>query len=599
MKREDIRQTYLDLRSENGLILRRQKKKLLVIALLRLVVFIAGITGAVFLYRFSVAGSWLTLASALALFLYLIKHYEYLSRKIVFTENLIRINTLEMNALDGDYNAFRGGKEWIDTMHDFSNDIDLFGDDSLYRSVNRTVTDTGSKLLAQWLSDPYKLRGYINDRQQAVKELSEKLSWRQEFMAKAPAEQVAGEDINSLTEWLNDRETYFSSPFYRMLTYILPPVAIIVSVLVAAGIFPPSAFMVIFIFNLSLTGLFLKKSNRIHSMVSKKHTFLFSFEQLIKSIESEPFRSPLLTAIRNRICAGENSVAGRIKSLSRIIRLFDSRLNMLAGFFLNGLVLWDFMCIRRLEEWKRSTASGLPLWMNLIGEIDALNSLANYAFNNPDSTYPEIAGDTMVFEASGIGHPLIDRAIRVDNDFSVDRKGQVFIITGANMSGKSTFLRTVAVNMVLAMTGAPVCARKLRMSPVNIFTSMRTTDSLSKNESYFYAELKRLKILSERLEAGENVFFILDEILKGTNSTDKSQGSRMYLRKLIGLGATGLIATHDISLGEMAAEFPENVINKCFEINIEGESISFDYKLRDGITRRMNAVALMKQMDIV
>jgi len=177
-------------------------------------------------------------------------------------------------------------------------------------------------------------------------------------------------------------------------------------------------------------------------------------------------------------------------------------------------------------------------------------------------------------------------------------KGQVFIITGANMAGKSTFLRSVAVNIVLARTGAPVCASALTMRDLRMFTSMRTTDSLSHNESYFYAELQRLKILKERLETGEEIFFVLDEILKGTNSNDKSLGSKLFLKKLVALGASGLIATHDTSLGDMETEYPGKVVNKCFEIDIDGDEIYFDYLLRDGVTHRMNAALLMKQMGI-
>ena len=252
----------------------------------------------------------------------------------------------------------------------------------------------------------------------------------------------------------------------------------------------------------------------------------------------------------------------------------------------------------KLEKWRDSVSSSLPVWLNLLGKIDGLNSLANYAYNNPDYSFPQVVNGEPVLEADSMGHPLLKRETRISNDFSVKRRGQVFIITGANMAGKSTFLRTVAVNMVLGMIGAPVCAGEMNLSPVKLFTSMRTTDSLSQNESYFYAELKRLKALKERLEKGENIFFILDEILKGTNSTDKSLGSKLFLRRVIEYRGTGLIATHDISLGEMETEFPVNVVNKCFEIEIDGEKISFDYLLRDGITRKMNAAALMKQMGI-
>jgi DNA mismatch repair ATPase MutS len=252
----------------------------------------------------------------------------------------------------------------------------------------------------------------------------------------------------------------------------------------------------------------------------------------------------------------------------------------------------------KLEKWRRSAASGLPEWLNLLGKSDGLISLANYSFNNPENSFPEVVKNLPVLEALRMSHPLLKRETRISNDFSVGQRGQVSIITGANMAGKSTFLRTVAVNMVLGMTGSPVCAERMRFTPLKLFTSMRTVDSLSHNESYFYAELKRLKALKERLEKGEDIFFILDEILKGTNSTDKSLGSKQFLRRIIDLGGTGLIATHDISLGEMEAEYPGNVVNKCFEIEIDGENIKFDYLLRDGITRKMNAAALMRQMGI-
>jgi len=384
----------------------------------------------------------------------------------------------------------------------------------------------------------------------------------------------------------------------RISSYVLTLAAVTVLLVVIAGFIPFMAFLLLYVFNLLLIGIFLKKSNRIHDLVSRKHLFLSSFEQLVKTFEKERFTSDILTAVKGKLCSGESSVTGKIRELSSLIRAFDNRLNLFVGLLLNGLLLWDFHCIIRLEKWRRSAASGLPEWLNLLGRIDGLNSLANYAFNNPDYSFPQTAGDGPILEAAAMGHPLLNRESRICNDFSVGQRGQVFIITGANMAGKSTFLRTVAVNMVLGMIGAPVCAESMKLKPLRLFTSMRTVDSLSHNESYFYAELKRLKTLKERLEKGEEIFFILDEILKGTNSIDKSIGSKQFLRKVIELRGTGLIATHDISLGEMETEYPGNVVNKCFEIEIDGENISFDYLLRDGITRKMNAAALMKQMGI-
>ncbi len=405
-------------------------------------------------------------------------------------------------------------------------------------------------------------------------------------------------EINSLREWLAENDDFFSSPVMKIAPYVLPPVVLITLSLVIAGVLPYIIFLLLYVFNLFLIGLFLKKSNRIHAMVSRKQLFLSSFEQLVSSFEKEEFKSDLMAGIKEKLCAGQGSVASKIKELNNIISAFDNRLNLFVGLILNGFLLWDFQCIMKLEKWRRSAASGLPVWLILLGKSDGLNSLANFSFNNPEISFPEVVKNGPVLEVFGMSHPLLKKETRVCNDFSVGQLGQVFIITGANMAGKSTFLRTVAINMVLGMTGAPVCAEKMRFTPLKLFTSMRTVDSLSHNESYFYAELKRLKALKERLEKGEEIFFILDEILKGTNSTDKSLGSKQFLRRIIDLGGTGLIATHDISLGEMVTEYPGNVVNKCFEIEIDGENISFDYLLRDGITRKMNAAALMRQMGI-
>jgi DNA mismatch repair ATPase MutS len=234
----------------------------------------------------------------------------------------------------------------------------------------------------------------------------------------------------------------------------------------------------------------------------------------------------------------------------------------------------------------------------MLGQVDAFISFGNYAANNSSGIYPSISDDNTVFSAQKLGHPLLDSEERVSNDFEIARKGCVYVITGANMAGKSTFLRTVAVNYILAMTGAPVCASFLKFRPVRLFTSMRTTDSLSNHESYFYAELKRLRVLITMVESGEPLLFILDEILKGTNSVDKSEGSKLFVRRMISSKGTGLIATHDISLGELENEYPGIVLNKCFEIEIKGDKVSFDYRLRDGITTRMNASLLMKEMGI-
>lgn len=598
MNQGDIRKTYTDLKQKNEALLAGLKKQHLLISLIRLFVFIAGGILSVIAFSQTLIGGIIALLISIIFFLFLVKRFEDFSGKITISQNLVIVNDNEINGLDDDLSAFDGGSDLYDAKHDFSGDIDLFGEDSLFRFLNRTVTGSGRSQLAGWLSEPYDLREEIPERQEAVRELAGKLVWRQQFMAFGLNKPLNDKEINSLREWLTESDDSYSSPLMRIASYVLPLTTIITLLLVIAGLLPFMIFLLLYVFNLFMIGLFLKKSNRIHAMVSRKQLFLSSFEQLVSSFEKEQFKSDVMSAIKEKLCLGQGSVAFKIKELNNIISAFDNRLNLFVGLILNGFLLWDFHCIMKLEKWRRSAASSLPVWLNLLGKADGLNSLANFSFNNPDNSFPEVIKNGPILEAFRMGHPLLKKETRVSNDFSVRQRGQVFIITGANMAGKSTFLRTVAVNMVLGMTGAPVCAEKMRLTPLKLFTSMRTVDSLSHNESYFYAELKRLKALKERLEKGEDIFFILDEILKGTNSTDKSLGSKQFLRRVIDLGGTGLIATHDISLGEMEVEYPGNVVNKCFEIEIDGENISFDYLLRDGITRKMNAAALMKQMGI-
>jgi hypothetical protein len=406
------------------------------------------------------------------------------------------------------------------------------------------------------------------------------------------------DDIKSLLDWMNEKPGISSSVFHKILLYFLPSAAILSVILLIIGILPYQVFVFIILINLFYIAAGLKKINRIHSSLSRKYNFLTSMNALLNSFENEEFSSGVMKNIKVNISGHSNSASASVTQLGKLIQSFDSRNNMLVGVGLNGILLWDYQCISRLEKWKVTYKSFFPVWLEMIGEVDAYISFGNYAFNNPGFAYP-VNSDEEIFSAKDLGHQLIDENKRVCNDFSIGKNGTICIISGANMAGKSTFLRTVAVNFILGMTGAPVCASEMMFMPAKLFTSMRTLDSLSENESYFYAELKRLNLLRKRIEEGEPVLFILDEILKGTNSADKSTGSRLFLQRLAERQGRGLLATHDTSLGKMEEEYPGVIINKCFEIEIDGEIIRFDYKIRDGITQKMNAVFLMKQMGIL
>jgi ABC-type multidrug transport system fused ATPase/permease subunit len=599
MNREQIKEKYLSSAILYRLLEKKREKLITIISVLRFFTFFGGLVLVWIGFTFSVTDGVILILLFTVLFLWLLKLYSKHSEKREFISNLASINQNEADALSGDLKAFDAGNSYCDIHHDFSFDVDLFGTSSLFQYLNRTVTDYGRDILASWLSDPFILSKDLLPRQKAIKELASKDKWRHKYMASGMKTPLEKNEISSLLNWMQERALFSSSALNKILILSLPAAAIVSLVLAINAVLPYTVFAFIFLGNLLYIATGLKRINRIHNALSRKYKFLSSIDRLLKAFENESFNSPLLNDIKLNISGKNFSAAGSVKKLGRLLQAFDTRNNQIIGLALNGMLLWDYQSIIRLEKWKSDYKSKFPVWLNMIGQVDAFISLGNYVYNNPDFVFPVESENFEVFSAKNLGHQLIDERKRVCNDFSFGKKGTVCIISGANMAGKSTFLRTIAVNYILGMAGATVCASEMNFIPGKLFTSMRTMDSLSNNESYFYAELRRLFILKSRIESGEPVFFILDEILKGTNSADKSKGSLLFLGKILEKGGTGLIATHDTSLGKMESDHPGTVINKCFEIEIDGENIRFDYKIQEGITQKMNAVLLMNQMGIL
>ncbi|HKK43707.1 MAG TPA: hypothetical protein VJ963_14920 [Bacteroidales bacterium] len=599
MNRTEKTAAYIREEERYKNIEKKEDKILLLLSVSRLVLFIGGITFTILGYIKNSMEGTISLVFFIALFIVVLKLFIRHTKYKNYIANLAVINRNEAAALSGDLSAFNTGKDYIDIHHDFSHDVDLFGKSSLFHYINRTITGYGRNILAAWLSDPYSLSAEFDERQNVIRELADKKEWRQGFMASGMSVPLDEKSIAGLTGWLNAMNKSSSSLIRRILIILLPAVACLTFILAAAGVISFYFFTLFFLLNLFYISIGLKSSNRIHDAVSRQHGYLSSFLDLLYSFSNESFSAPSLNKIKESFLGNNISATIAVKSLGDVIGAFDSRINMFAGVVLNGLLLWDYQCIHRLEKWKKRYRDAFPLWLDMTGTIDAYISLANYAGNNDDFVYPVISGTEELFSARDLGHQLIAEEKRVCNDFNIRKKGEMCIVTGANMAGKSTFLRTVAINYIMAMAGAPVCASEMSFIPVKLFTSMRTTDSLSDNESYFYAELKRLKTLLNKVMNGEQVFIILDEILKGTNSEDKSSGSKLFMKKMVSYGGTGLIATHDISLGTLEDELPGKIVNKCFEIEIDGQAIHFDYKLHDGITKKMNAVFLMRQMGIL
>jgi DNA mismatch repair ATPase MutS len=352
------------------------------------------------------------------------------------------------------------------------------------------------------------------------------------------------------------------------------------------------------IFSYSILGKYTKQINTTYGNLGRKSKIIAKYAQLLKKIENTEVRSALLVELKNSLIKDGKKPSGDVRHLSKILQAFDNRLNLVMGILLNIFLLWDIVQSKRAEKWIVRHRESLPVWLNVIAETDALISLATFHFNNPDTRFPTISEREFDVQGESIGHPIIPAGQLVSNPIHLDDLGQFHIITGANMAGKSTYLRTIGVSMVLAMAGSPVRAESFIFSPVKIMTSIKTSDSLRKNESYFYAELKNLQRIIDALERGETLLILLDEILKGTNSKDKQQGSWQLLKKLLSFKVSGLVATHDLSLGELEKEYPGKILNKSFEVVIQNDQLVFDYLLKEGVARQMNATFLMKKMGI-
>ena len=512
------------------------------------------------------------------------KHLQY----------LLKIQEDEMKLLQGDQAHFDAGKEFIDTHHAFTHDLDIFGDSSLFQHINRSKNAGGKKEMAARLAFLLEDEQSIKLHQEAVRDLANRLDFRHTFQALEKDVDEQSFDRQQLQEWIGHESFLYGRKFYGVLSTALPGITIsllLVSFFVA-GLF--KYFLMLAFIQWIILGVHLKKINRFHQYISNKRNILDKYSLMLKCIRKNSFDSSLM----KKIAAGSLEADEAVSKLSGLVGTFDARLNFMTNLFVNSIGLFDMQCVYRLEKWKATHAQHLDQWLDALHETELLCSFATFAYHNQDYTYPRIVASRSV-HAIGLGHPLLDEEERIVNHIELDEHKSIVIITGANMAGKSTFLRTIGVNLVLALSGAPVCAREFSCSVLPIRSGMRTADSLHDHQSYFYAELNRLKGIVDDLKNGKELFILLDEILKGTNSTDKQAGSIALVRQLLQYRCLTLIATHDLLLGELEKEFPEKIRNYCFEPFIENDQLAFDYLLKPGIATRMNATFLMKKMGII
>ncbi len=528
----------------------------------------------------------------LAIFLFLLKKYSKIKSAKKLSDALIVINEDEIKIASGEYFDNQQGLEFQDPKHYYSLDIDLFGRGSFYQFINRTSIKEGSKKLADELT-ANSIENIVL-RQEALKELASIPEWRQNFSANANLVNIET-PANKIIDWLK-RYNVFLPKIMKWLPIGFAIVSTILLGLTFASILSPFPAIIWLFIGLSITGKYLKKISDLSSNSDKIKSTFRQYSVLLEKIENNVFNSEILKEKQQKITSEGKKASQIFNEFSKLLDALDSRNNIFFAIVGNGFLLWDCKQSSKIEQWIQDYNHKVEDWFEVISFFDAYNSLGNFVFNHPNYIFSEITKNKTAINTKGLGHPLLKVEKRVDNDITINHE-QFFIVTGANMAGKSTFLRTVSLHIVMANVGLPICAKESIYSPVKLITSMRTSDSLTDDSSFFFSELTRLKFIVDAIQK-EPYFIILDEILKGTNSTDKAIGSRKFVEKLVASNATGIIATHDLSLCEIEKEL-EEVKNYYFDAEILNDELHFDYTFKKGICKNMNASFLLRKMDII
>jgi MutS domain V len=577
--------------------LKQLKKKKSRLAWLRLISFLAAVAALWILLPY---GWYLAVAAAiilLGIFFFIVSKDLSNSNAIENNKLLIDINRDELSALNNQFTHFPDGAEWKPARHDYANDLDIFGRASLYQYINRTSSQQGNKLMAGWLLSP-SAPAEIEQRQEAAKELKEEMEWRQQLQAYGINKRLTIPTQENIEYWLAEETAFIKNKSWNLLRFAFPLSSLTVLFLYIFDVIAQGPFLFIMLLFLAVSFWISKRVMPAYVKLNKITAELETFSGSIQWIEKKSFRSPLLLQIKKRYETEGASASQTIKSLKKILDRLDYRLNPVVFIPLSAFLCWDLQQIFALEKWKTKNQSHIPQWFAALAETEAISTIANLSFNHPGWCFPVLIKGESVFKAETMGHPLIPKGKRVDNSFSTEGTPQISLVTGSNMAGKSTFLRSIGINMVLAMTGAPVCAKSLLLSPVKVMSSMRVNDNLEESTSTFYAELKKLKEMIEAVYRNEKVFLLLDEILKGTNSADRYTGSAALLKQLVQHKAVCMIATHDLQLAKLEEEYPASIHNYHFDVQVENDELFFDYKLKKGICQSMNASILMRKIGI-
>ncbi|GGH17476.1 MutS-related protein [Pedobacter zeae] len=528
-------------------------------------------------------------------FAYVVRKQSRLDLEIDYKKQLLWVYQNEWNVLNGQENGYDHGTAFESETHPYTSDLDIFGKASLFALLNRCSTKKGKDVLAKKLAGK-STRDIILNRQEAVKEIIIKIEETYSFRAS-----LHGYDPEKIEQiktqlklQLGEQLEFVLSKFLRLYVKLVPFVTF--GLILAAIIFSSAFWKIlalVFIIHTGWNVLLSAKINKVFYSFGGSSGLLNGYASAILWTEKQNWKSTYILSLFD----SHVPVSQEIKSLSKIIQNFDARLNILVGGILNALLLWDLKCCINLDIWYKSSSKDLIAALNHLGDFEELISLATVAYNQPDWVFP-IVTDQFTLKTEQLGHPLIRPELRIDNDFQLSTNPTVDIVTGSNMAGKSTFLRTLGINMVLAYAGAPVCARSMQLPVFSINTYMRIKDSLNESTSTFKAELNRLKMILDNVVKDNDTFVLIDEMLRGTNSRDKYLGSKVFIEKLIAEKTPALFATHDLQLADLIIDHPETVRNFHFDIQISDGEMKFDYLLKQGPCKTFNAAILLKQIGL-
>lgn len=569
----------------------KRNKKLLVFSMLRLSVFLVTLFGIYLTYSNWPFALGILILGIIA-FTFTVSKYTDLKYQRDLYKTLAAINSDELVIASGHFHERPEGTAYQDASHFYSSDIDLFGKGSFFQFINRTAIKEGTDTLAEILKANSIQKVAL--RQEAIKELADKPNWRQHYSAVATLISVETPAVK-IIDWLKNHHLFLPK-IINWLPLAFTLISVSMVLLAMFQIIPSIILGFWLVVGLLISGVYLKKINLLAANTDKVKETFKQYASLLKQIEDEPFTATLLKDKQKQITHEHQKASAIFKKFSKHLDALDNRNNLISAILGNGFLLLDLKNSYKVEQWIAQYHETVAHWFEVVSFFDAYNSLGNYAFNHPDYVFPEIRNSKETISAQSLGHPLLDKTKRVSSDLDINNQ-EFFIVTGANMAGKSTFLRTVSLHIVMANVGLPVCAASSVYSPVKLITSMRTSDSLTDDSSYFFSELTRLKFIVDEI-AKQPYFIVLDEILKGTNSTDKAIGSRKFVEKLVASNATGIIATHDLSLCDIETEL-KPVKNYYFDAQIIDDELFFDYKFKKGICQNMNASFLLKKMEIV